>query len=46
MVFEVAVAAEARFIVTYNVRDFRGADEFGIIPIRPPDFLAPIKQLT
>lgn len=45
MVFEVAVAAEARYIVTYNVQDFRGADEFGIVPIRPPDFLALIRRL-
>ncbi|MGH7970933.1 MAG: PIN domain-containing protein, partial [Limisphaerales bacterium] len=46
MVFEVAVAAQARYIVTYNVRDFRGVEELGIVPVRPPDFLALIRQLS
>ncbi len=39
MVFEVAVAAEARYIITHNVRDFVGATEFGVTPIRPAEFL-------
>ena len=45
MVFELAVAAQARYIVTHNVQDFRGAAEFGITPIRPADFLALIRRL-
>ena len=39
MVFEVAVAAEARYIITHNVRDFVGATEFGVTPMRPAEFL-------
>jgi predicted nucleic acid-binding protein len=46
MVFEVAVAAQARYIVTHNVRDFRGVDEFGIAPVRPADFLTLIRRLS
>src|SRR6266508_4658082 len=30
MVLELAVAAECAAVVTYNVRDFRGADRFGV----------------
>lgn len=43
MVFEVAVAAQARYIITHNVRDFAAAVEFGIEPIRPADFLKLIR---
>jgi len=40
---QVAVAAQARYIVTHNVQDFRGVGEFGIIPIPPADFLTLIR---
>lgn len=46
MVFEVAVAAHARQVITHNVRDFAGADEFGIATIRPADFLTLIRRLS
>ncbi len=46
MVFEVAVAAQARYIVTHNVQDFRGVDAFGVAPIRPADFLALIRRMS
>jgi predicted nucleic acid-binding protein len=46
MVFEVAVAAQARYIVTHNVQDFVGTSEFDITPIRPADFLTMIRGLT
>ena len=39
MILELAVAAQARYIVTHNIRDFAGATDFGIAPIRPADFL-------
>ncbi len=39
MVLELAVAAQASHIVTYNRRDFRGAEQFGIRIIKPEDFL-------
>ena len=38
-VLELAVAAGCRFIVTHNVRDFRGAERFGIPVITPGEFL-------
>ena len=38
-VLELAVAAGANRIITFNVRDFRGAERFGILIERPSDFL-------
>jgi putative PIN family toxin of toxin-antitoxin system len=45
MVLEVAVAAQASYIVTHNVRDFGPALSFGIRAIRPGDFISMIKGL-
>jgi predicted nucleic acid-binding protein len=39
MVLEVAVAAGAKGIVTYHVRDFRGAQRFGVAIWTPLEFL-------
>jgi putative PIN family toxin of toxin-antitoxin system len=39
MVLELAIAAQCDFIVTYNVRDFRGAEQFRIQVVRPRDLL-------
>ncbi|MEO1076248.1 MAG: putative toxin-antitoxin system toxin component, PIN family [Bacteroidota bacterium] len=39
MVLELAVAASCDAIVTYNLRDFRGVDRFGIRAVRPEAFL-------
>lgn len=39
MVLEVAVNGECDLIVTYNTRDFRGAERFGLAVLPPPDFL-------
>lgn len=39
MLLELAVAAGCRHIVTHNVRDFRGTEQFGVTPISPGDFL-------
>ena len=39
MVFELAVAARANFIVTHNVRDFAGAEQFGVGVLTPAGFL-------
>jgi len=39
MVLELAVKAKCDFIVTYNIRDFRGVDKFGLKIVRPADFL-------
>jgi putative PIN family toxin of toxin-antitoxin system len=42
MVLEVAVAGECEFIVTYNEKDFRGAEQFGVSVISPQEFLKQI----
>lgn len=39
MVLEVAVEAGSEMIVTHNVRDFAGADRFGIQVVTPAQFL-------
>lgn len=39
LVLELAVAARCRYLVTYNIRDFGGADRCGVTPIRPAQFL-------
>jgi len=38
-IIELAVASRAQFIVTYNLRDFAGAGEYGIKVIEPSEFL-------
>ena len=44
MVLELAVAAGASHIVTYNLRDFRGAERFGIRVMNPEDFLGALED--
>jgi predicted nucleic acid-binding protein len=39
MILELAVAAHCRVIVTHNVRDFPGVEQFGIECMSPGDFL-------
>lgn len=39
MVLEVAVASEAQAIITYNRRDFRGTERFGVEILTPKEFL-------
>ncbi|NEX15795.1 MAG: twitching motility protein PilT [Halochromatium sp.] len=41
-VLELAVAASCRYIVTHNLRDFRGVERWGVEPI-PPGLL--LRQL-
>jgi putative PIN family toxin of toxin-antitoxin system len=45
MVLELAVAAGCGYIVTYNQRDFRGADKFGVRAIDARTFLREIGEL-
>ena len=45
MVLEVATAANCRYLVTFNVRDFVGADRFGIEVLTPAKFLAVLGEL-
>jgi predicted nucleic acid-binding protein len=39
---ELAVASQADFLVTYNIRDFRGSEVYGIRPVTPGEFLRTI----
>jgi len=39
IILELAVAARADFIVTHNVRDFAGAEQFGVGVLTPAEFL-------
>ena len=39
MILELAVAAGCRYVVTHNVRDFRGTEQWGVAPVTPGDFL-------
>ncbi len=39
MVLEVAVQSQSRFIVTFNQRDFKQSEQFGISVLTPQQFL-------
>lgn len=39
LVLEVAVASQCSEIVTFNLKDFAGIEQFGLRAIRPADFL-------
>jgi len=45
MVLELAVASHSQFIVTFNVGDFKGCENFGIRAITPFVFLREIGEL-
>ncbi len=45
MVLELAVAAGCQYIVTFNEKDFRGAEQFGVKIVTPKEFLQRIGQL-
>jgi putative PIN family toxin of toxin-antitoxin system len=45
MVLEVAVEANCSFIVTYNKRDFTGADRFGLEVVTAREFLQRIGEI-
>ncbi len=46
MVLELAVTANCGLIITYNKKDFEGADRFGIRVVTPKEFLEEIGELT
>jgi putative PIN family toxin of toxin-antitoxin system len=46
MVLELAVTAECDFIVTFNVSDFQGVEQFGIGAVTPHEFLRKIGALS
>ena len=45
MVLELAVAANCGYVVTFNTRDFAGAEQFGIRIVTPREFLQLIGEL-
>jgi putative PIN family toxin of toxin-antitoxin system len=45
-VLELPVAAGCRYIVTYNLRDFRGVERWGIAPIDPGTLLKHLEIVT
>lgn len=45
MLLDLAVAAQAKKIVTFNLKDFRGSQQFGVQAITPRDFLVEIGEI-
>ena len=45
MVLELAVAAGATRIITFNLRDFQRVEQFSIVPLRPASFLVEIGEI-
>ena len=39
MVLELAFAADCRYIITHNVKDFHGSEQLGVVAISPREFL-------
>ena len=39
MVLELAVEAGCKYIVTFNVRHFKGVEQFGVTAVQPGEFL-------
>jgi predicted nucleic acid-binding protein len=46
LILELAVAAACRYILTHNLRDFRGAEKWGITAVAPSGFLKLIEKET
>ena len=45
MVLELAVTAGCQYILTYNLKDFKGSEKFGIEAITPKAFLEMVGEL-
>lgn len=45
LILELAVSAKCEFIVTHNVKDFKGTDKFGIKALTPKEFLQMIGEV-
>lgn len=39
MVLELAIESQSEYIITYNKKDFKGIDKFGIETLNPKEFL-------
>jgi predicted nucleic acid-binding protein len=46
MLLELAVASNCDYLVTYNKRDFRGAEKFGIRVVDAREFLQVIGEIA
>ena len=46
MVLELAVEGDVDYIVTYNLRDFIGVEQFGVKAITPREFLREIGEIS
>lgn len=44
LVLEVAVESRSDYIITFNLKDFKGCDKFGIKAISPQEFLGIIRS--
>ncbi len=44
-ILELAVESDCDFIVTFNVRDFAGAERFGIEAVTPQEFLRKLGEI-
>jgi predicted nucleic acid-binding protein len=45
MLLELAVEATCNRLVTFNLKDFRGAEQFGVTPITPIELLREIEAM-
>lgn len=45
MLLDLAVAARAKMIVTFNIKDFRGSQQFDVKAVTPRDFLVEIGEI-
>jgi len=45
IILELAVSARCEYIVTHNIKDFKGVDKFGIQAITPREFLQVIREV-
>ena len=44
LVLELAVSANCEYILTHNIKDFKGTEKFGIKAITPKEFLQVISE--
>ena len=40
LVLELAVKSQSKYIITFNKKDFKGCEKFGIVAVAPYEFLA------
>ena len=45
MVLELAVESESDYIITFNIKDYRGVEQFGVKIIKPKDLIEKIGLL-